>query len=44
MERMRNNAVLYLHGKGGSAAESEHWFHTTEQLIFLDKWIREKSK
>ena len=22
----------------------EHWFHTTEQLIFLDKWIREKSK
>ena len=22
----------------------EHWFHTEEQLIFLDKWIREISK
>lgn len=22
----------------------EHWFHTEEQLIFLDKWIKEKSK
>ena len=22
----------------------EHWFHTKEQLVLLDKWIREKSK
>jgi hypothetical protein len=22
----------------------KHWFHTKEQLVLLDKWIREKSK
>ena len=21
----------------------EHWFHTDEQMQFLDKWIRERS-
>ena len=59
--------LLYIHGKGGSASESErddltpletiqafaekhnarltvmeggeHWFHTDEQLRFLDKWL-----
>ena len=43
------NIVIYVHGKGGSAAEAEHyaplfsdgehWFHTEEQMRFLDKWI-----
>lgn len=31
--------VLYIHGKGGSAGECEHWFHTEEQLRFLDEWM-----
>jgi len=35
------NAILYIHGKGGSATESEHWFHTEEQIAFLDNWIKE---
>ena len=63
------NVILYIHGKGGSAAESEHfkplsletitdfankhqatltvmeggehWFHTEEQMLFLDNWIKE---
>ena len=29
--------VLYIHGKGGCAGE--HWFHTDEQMRFLDNWI-----
>lgn len=29
------NSVLYIHGKGG-----EHWFHTEEEMKFLDEWIR----
>lgn len=33
-------AVIYIHGKGGSAAECEHWFHTEEQMRFLDNWIK----
>ena len=69
------NLILYIHGKGGFAAESEHyksfrqqtalercygrrikdawqnsnrltvmengehWFHTEEQMKFLDEWI-----
>ena len=35
------NAILYIHGKGGSATESEHWFHTEKQMVFLDNWIKE---
>lgn len=34
-----STAVLYVHGKGGSAKEAEHWFHTDEQMEFLDRWI-----
>ena len=30
------NLVLYIHGKDG-----EHWFHTKEQMDFLDRWISE---
>ncbi len=29
------NLVLYIHGKGG-----EHWFHTAQQMRFLDDWLR----
>ena len=29
------NSVLYIHGKGG-----EQWFHTEEEMKFLDEWIR----
>ncbi|SDG44039.1 hypothetical protein SAMN05216584_10580 [Selenomonas sp. WCT3] len=32
--------IVYDHGKGGTAGESEHWFHTEEQMAFLDDWIR----
>lgn len=47
--------VIYVHGKGGNAAEAghyrsifsdcdvkggEHWFHTDEQMAFLDNWIK----
>ena len=31
--------VLYILGRDESAAESEHWFHTGEQIRFLDGWI-----
>ena len=34
------NLVLYIHGKGGNAQEAEHWFHTEEQMAFLDQRIR----
>lgn len=30
--------VLYIHGKGG-----EHWFHTEEEMKFLDEWIRSEN-
>ncbi len=32
--------VIYIHGKGGSAEEVEHWFHTDEQMRFLDEWVK----
>ena len=65
------SVVVYIHGKDGSATESEHykplfpdyevigldyqtftpwetvmesgehWSHTEEQMLFLDKWIKE---
>ncbi len=38
-----NSAVLYVHGKGGSANEAEHWFHTEEQMAFLDEWMKNKT-
>ena len=36
------NAVCYIHGRGGSAGESEHWFRTGEQIRFLENWIKER--
>ena len=40
------NLVIYIHGKGGNADATltvmeggEHWFHTEEQMDFLDRWI-----
>jgi len=60
------DAVLYVHGKGGSRdnltsletisdfakkngatltvmESGEHWFHTEEQMRFLDDWIRSEA-
>ncbi len=37
-------AVLSIHGKGGSAAESGPWFHTEEQMQFPGDRIREKER
>ena len=36
LSRRLNMQVLYIHGKGGTG---EHWFHTAEQMAFLDAWI-----
>ena len=33
------NSVLYIHGKGGNPAESSHWFHTEEEMKFIDACI-----
>lgn len=41
---LSNILVLYIHGKGGTAQEAEHWFHTVEQMAFLDQWIVEKQQ
>lgn len=38
------NIVVYVHGKGGSAEEAGHWFHTEEQMRFLDRWIAASEK
>ena len=35
-----NQGFEDLHGKGGSVSESEHWFHTEEQMALLDNWIK----
>ncbi len=35
--------VLYIHGKGATLTVmkgGEHWFHTEEEMNFLDEWIR----
>ena len=38
-----NDLVIYVHGKGGAELtvmpEGEHWFHTPEQMRFLDAWL-----
>lgn len=39
------SAFAAAHGAGLTVMEDgEHWFHTPEQIIFLDKWIVEKSR
>lgn len=38
-------AFALAHGAGLTVMEGgEHWFHTDEQMAFLDEWIREKEK
>ena len=42
--------LIYIHGQYGSPHEAEyyrplfpggeHWFHTPEQMVFLDGWIQ----
>ena len=42
--------LIYIHGQYGSPEEAEHyrallpgcehWFHTPEQMAFLDEWIQ----
>ena len=39
------SAFAEAHGAGLTVMEGgEHWFHTKEQMRFLDAWIREKTK
>ena len=39
------SAFAEAHGAGLTVMEGgEHWFHTEEQMRFLDVWIREKTK
>ena len=43
-------ALIYIHGQYGLPHEAEHyrplfpggehWFHTPEQMAFLDEWIQ----
>ena len=65
--KMITSVVVYIHGKDGSATESEHykllitdfankhqatltimkngehWFHTEDQMLFLDNWIKKSA-
>jgi len=38
-----SNAYAEKHGARVTVMENgEHWFHTAEQLLFLDEWIKKK--